>query len=93
MAGPQRLIGLGLALVFGGFILIALSPLLLLGIWHASSDASIGVGGCILVVFIPICFGYGSGVSPELPMLAAAVIMLAAAALAGILSRIRSTIT
>jgi len=51
----MRLLGVGLLLVFVGFFLVFLAALL------ATGDAVVrsGAVGCVVVFFVPICFGAG----------------------------------
>lgn len=65
------LLKLGFILIFLGFITAfvgVLIPILLTLL--EPTKVGIGVGGCIVVFFIPICFGYGE---PAVPMM---IIML-----------------
>lgn len=47
----------GVILVVAGFILALLAALLPL---LAAPHARIGVGGCVVVLFVPVCFGVGN---------------------------------
>lgn len=65
----ERLWRIGFALVLAGFavaLVAALLPLL------AAPGAAAGVGGCVILLFIPICFG--AGASP-LPLLIVAIVL------------------
>ncbi len=57
-----RLVMLGFIIMFIGFMLIALSMVFTVfsGLKSTPSNTSIGVGGCILLFFVPICFGAGT---------------------------------
>jgi len=80
---------IGLVLIFTGVALAfvaALLPAILFSMAIASqpeeatpapsNGTDIGVGGCVLIFFIPICFGYGTGHLP----ITALIIVLALAA-------------
>ncbi len=56
----ERLVKLGLLLIIAGFIIFLFIPILL---FTSSGSSKVGFGGCIVIFFIPICFGAGS---PEL---------------------------
>ncbi len=53
----------GLVLVFIGMAVMVLGPLLSIGLASGTSSSSSSVrvvgGGCVVIAFIPICFGYG----------------------------------
>lgn len=59
----------GLALVLVGFALAVVAALLPL---LATPSALTGVGGCIVLLFVPICFGVGN---LALPLLIAAAVL------------------
>jgi uncharacterized membrane protein len=49
-----------LLLIFIGIVLLFIAILLLVVLLVVSGSISgVNVGGCIVVLFIPICFGYG----------------------------------
>lgn len=52
----------GLLLMFAGILITISAPLLYLASGHpaAPRPAEIAGGACIVVFFVPICFGYGS---------------------------------
>jgi len=68
----------GLALVFAGF-LTAVIGVAAVAIYTAFRGVSeVGYGGCVLIMFIPICFGAGSpGIVPYLILVSTAVMLLA----------------
>jgi len=71
----MRLFKLGLVLVFTGVVLTivaALLPLLLVS--PETSSVSVTGGGCIVVFFIPICFGVGE--QAQLALLLAVILTL-----------------
>ncbi|MEM0023864.1 MAG: hypothetical protein QXF90_04275 [Thermofilaceae archaeon] len=74
--GEPVLWKVGLALVLAGFALAVIAALLLL----AAPGALVGVGGCILVLFVPVCFGVGSQALPLLIVAIALSIVLLAVA-------------
>ncbi|MEM1849259.1 MAG: hypothetical protein QXH70_09030 [Thermofilaceae archaeon] len=74
--GEPILWKVGLALVLAGFALVVIAALLLL----AAPGALVGVGGCILVLFVPVCFGVGSQALPLLIVAIALSIVLLAVA-------------
>jgi len=59
--GPARLWSIGLALVLAGFALAFAAALALV-----ATAPSWGVGGCVVVLFIPVCFGVGPLAQPLL---------------------------
>lgn len=60
----SRLFKIGFILVFLGIIIVVLVPIIMvLTTTSGSSETHTGFGGCIVIFFIPICFGAGS---PEL---------------------------
>ena len=58
----SKLLFLGFLVIIIGFIILFISSLYFM--WQASSGITgkgeVGIGGCIVVFFIPICFGAGS---------------------------------
>ncbi|MCS7104275.1 MAG: hypothetical protein NZ954_01760 [Thermofilaceae archaeon] len=61
---------LGFALVLAGFaVILATIPLFLL----TSPQSAVNVGGCIVILFVPVCFGYG----PQAPLMVLASIIAA----------------
>jgi uncharacterized membrane protein len=69
----MKLEKLGLALVLAGFALAFAAALL--AALSAAQGGAVGVGGCVLVLFIPVCFGAG----PLAPHLLVAALALALA--------------
>lgn len=70
---PQRrepvLWKMGLILVAAGLTLALMAALLPL---LAAPGAQVGVGGCVVVLFIPVCFGVGN---QPLPLLVVAIVL------------------
>ena len=71
--GEPVLWKVGLALVLAGFALAVIAALLPL---LAAPGAQVGVGGCIIVLFVPVCFGVGSQALPLLIVAIALSIVL-----------------
>ncbi|ACB39262.1 hypothetical protein [Pyrobaculum neutrophilum] len=73
----MRLLAVGLALVFAGFTLLLLAPLLSMG-WPSRVEAA--GAACVVLFFVPFCFGTGP---PEVLAVAvvASVALAAGAAL------------
>jgi len=75
------LIGIGIALIIVGSLLAALQP------FTASAPPKrgpgVGVGGCVVIFFVPICFGTGPGAGQLMvvAMILAAVLTALAIAL------------
>ncbi len=69
----QRLIKIGIILILLGIALIVLSTVLL-GL-RQSAGGETAVAGCIVIFFIPICFGYGD-YSLLLPLIIAMIILV-----------------
>ncbi len=57
----SRLWVIGFIIIVVGFILIFAGTLLSIQDTGTSGNTSIGVGGCVIIFFIPICFGQGTG--------------------------------
>ncbi len=58
----SRLWIIGFIIIVVGFLLVFAGTLLSMqGTSSTSGNTSIGVGGCIIIFFIPICFGQGAG--------------------------------
>ena len=70
----MRLFFVGLMLIFAGFLLVLAAPLLAL-----ASDAKVaatgGAVGCVVIFFVPICFGAGAPQVVSWGLVAAAVMM------------------
>ncbi|MEM1871559.1 MAG: hypothetical protein QW517_10625 [Thermofilaceae archaeon] len=75
--GEPVLWKVGLALLLAGFALAVIAALLPL---LAAPGALVGVGGCIIVLFVPVCFGVGSQALPLLIVAIALSIVLLAVA-------------
>ncbi|MEM1615074.1 MAG: hypothetical protein QXP31_03550 [Pyrobaculum sp.] len=75
----NSLFALGLALIFAGVALLVATPLLA----QAGKSAAVGGAavGCVVVFFVPICFGAGN--EPYFTL--AAALLMAAAAFLGVL--------
>jgi len=53
---------IGFIIIVVGFLLIFTGVLLSMqGTINTGGNASVGVGGCVIIFFIPICFGHGTG--------------------------------
>ncbi|OYT40705.1 MAG: hypothetical protein B6U89_01315 [Desulfurococcales archaeon ex4484_58] len=76
----NRLISIGILLFFIGVIIIIVASLLFFFIAPSSpSDKRVegGVAGCIVIFFIPICFGAGSpSIIPLLIILALIMVVI-----------------
>jgi uncharacterized membrane protein len=70
----MRLFFVGLMLIFAGFLLVLAAPLLAL-----ASDARVaatgGAVGCVVIFFVPICFGAGAPQVVSWGLVAVAVMM------------------
>jgi len=75
----MRLFLVGLVLIFAGFFLILVAPLLTLAS-NTKIEAAGGAVGCVVIFFVPICFGAGASHAVAWGLVIAAV-MLAATAL------------
>lgn len=53
----MKLYKIGLTLVIVAILMLIVASILLL--INSSGGGNIGIGGCIVIVFIPICFGIG----------------------------------
>ncbi len=75
-----KLVILGFIIVFIGFMLIMLSTVFTVfsELKSAPSNTSVGVGGCILVFFVPICFGAGTHGLGLITLLLAVVLTIVA---------------
>lgn len=67
----NRLFVIGLALVFAGFFIMAVAPLLQV------QNAQVATAGCVFLFFVPICFGAGQPQLMSAAVLAAAIILAA----------------
>lgn len=65
----NRLFVIGLALVFAGFFIMAVVPLLQV------QNAQVATAGCVFLFFVPICFGVGQPQLMGVAVLATAVIL------------------
>lgn len=81
-----NLFRVGLLLFLTGFaltIIAALLPLVASLVGGAGGQPSgVSGGGCVLIMFIPICFGFGEA---ALPMMAIALTMVAVLTLIGLI--------
>lgn len=76
----MNLFKLGLVLVFAGMILAVVAMFLPLLI-TAPSSISVSSGGCVIVGFIPICFGVGEHALPVILIALVLAIVLVAISL------------
>ncbi len=65
---------IGHLLILSGFLLAFIAVLLIPILAILSGDASLSFGGCIVILFFPICFGVGS--EPLLLILAAMLLAI-----------------
>ena len=82
----MNLAKLGFILIFIGFAIAILAAFLPL-ISSPISDHEIGVGGCIIVFFIPICFGTGTHGLGTIMMVIAIILAIILMVLAFIIFR------
>ncbi len=72
---------IGFLLIIIGIAILFITPILVaLSIQHEASsqeNVSVGVGGCIIILFIPICFGVGSPGILEFTLVITAVMLIA----------------
>ncbi|MCC6029972.1 MAG: hypothetical protein LM591_07510 [Candidatus Korarchaeum sp.] len=66
---------LGHLLILSGFLLAFIALLLIPILAMISGEASLSFGGCIVILFFPICFGVGD--KPLLLILAAMLLAIA----------------
>ncbi len=82
----MRLFFVGLVLIFAGFLLVLAAPLLAL-----ASDAKVvatgGAVGCVVIFFVPICFGAGAPQVVSWGLVAVAVMMALVALVMWLISR------
>lgn len=80
----MRLVVVGIALIVLGTVLLGLAALL-----TAAKSAAVtgGAVGCVLVFFVPICFGGGAPEAVSIGIAAAAVLIFATALLQWLLLR------
>jgi len=76
----NRLFIIGTTLIIIGFIVIIIGSILpaLTISSKPSEKTEVGVGGCVVIMFIPICFGYGKPeiMTPLITLSLALVIIL-----------------
>jgi len=66
----------GLVLVLAGFLVAVIGVVAVAAYVALRGVSEVGYGGCILILFVPICFGAGSpNIAPYL-LIASAVAML-----------------
>ncbi len=86
----DKLFELGLVLIILGIAVIALGSLavMLLQAHHAAESTSVEGGGavCIVVFFVPICFGAASSGTMWLVMVLAMVLTLVVVAIAAVMA-------
>ncbi len=56
----EKLFNLGLALMIVGIAIMILAPLTILAMNTSAKSVNVTGGGCIVIFFVPICFGVGS---------------------------------
>lgn len=79
------LVKLGFVLILIGFLIVFIATLLpMLMAIHREGAIEIGGGGCIILLFIPICFGYGEA-HLVLPLIIVAMILTLAVLIIGFL--------
>jgi uncharacterized membrane protein len=68
----------GLVLVFAGFLVAVVGVVAAVAYTAFRGASEVGYGGCILVMFVPICFGTGtSGIAPLLVLVSAVAMLVA----------------
>jgi len=82
----MRLFLVGLVLIFAGFLLVLAAPLLALAS-HAKVEAIGGAVGCVVIFFVPICFGAGAPQVVSWGLVAVAVMMALVALVMWLISR------
>ncbi|MFZ8809902.1 MAG: hypothetical protein ACO2PN_17590 [Pyrobaculum sp.] len=82
----MRLFLVGLVLIFAGFLLVLAAPLLALAS-HAKVEATGGAVGCVVIFFVPICFGAGAPQVVTWGLVAVAVMMALVALVMWLISR------
>lgn len=71
---------IGLTLILLGFA-IAFIAILIPMLFLLIEGGEIGVGGCVLILFIPICFGYGN---LAIPLIVVAAILMLVVTIVGV---------
>jgi uncharacterized membrane protein len=82
----MRLFFVGLMLIFAGFLLVLAAPLLALAS-DAKVEATGGAVGCVVIFFVPICFGAGAPQVVSWGLVAVAVMMALVALVMWLISR------
>ena len=82
----MRLFLVGLVLIFAGFLLVLAAPLLALAS-HAKVEVTGGAVGCVVIFFVPICFGAGAPQVVSWGLVAVAVMMALVALVMWLISR------
>jgi len=82
-----RLLALGLALVLTGIALMAAAPMLALLSHVRVGEISGGAVGCVIVFFVPVCFGVGQPAAVMHGIAAAALLLAVLALLTWLLLR------
>ncbi len=90
----MRLFFVGLMFIFAGFLLVLAAPLLALAS-HAKVETTGGAGGyvvifsggCVVIFFVPICFGAGDPQVVSWGLVAVAVMMALVALVMWLISR------
>jgi uncharacterized membrane protein len=82
----MRLFFVGLMFILAGFLLLLAAPLLALAS-NAKVAATGGAVGCVVVFFVPICFGAGAPQVVSWGLVAVAVMMALVALVMWLISR------
>jgi len=82
----MRLFLVGLVLIFAGFLLVLAAPLLALAS-NAKVEVTGGAVGCVVIFFVPICFGAGAPQVVSWGFVAVAVMMALVALVMWLISR------
>lgn len=73
----NSILKLSILLLLAGFVLVFLAALLPVLTSGSQATTSSGVAGCVILFFIPICFGLGeSGVVPVMIVLSLALTLV-----------------
>jgi len=82
----MRLFLVGLVLILAGFLLVLAAPLLALAS-NAKVAVTSGAVGCVVIFFVPICFGAGAPHVVSWGLALAAVMLVVAALILWFISR------
>ena len=83
----MRLFLVGLVLIFAGFLLVLAAPLLALASDAKVEAATGGAVGCVVIFFVPICFGAGAPQVVSWGLVTVAVMMALVALVMWLISR------